>query len=290
MNRNYSLNLNTPKKKGNKVLIIILILIILTLICYISYDKLYSKNNNKNLEPEKTEKKEQKEEENLDMVAQYLISKLEKYYVDYFDSKEKVDFTKLTNEDLILPAYVYHNYTKLNEPFNKNSAKEYYKNLFNINLETYPDLKCYAGDGLLYKFNEEKNEYEEDCGINEGICHGHGGLNVHSAEFIKYKDIQKDGDNYIITVTKVFGLNIADSDGYFYSDYNYQTRINGLDSFVTETAKASGVIDTNLVNIDNVQAYYDSNYESFKDIKPEYKYTFKKINNDYYLTNFETIK
>ena len=166
----------------------------------------------------------------------------------------------------------------------KADVDDYYQNLFGQKLTSYPDLQCWNGDGILYKYNNDINEYQKDCGNNDS-CHGHGGLDNHPKSlFVKGSSIQKENDNYIITVTKVFGSNLRDSDGYFYADNKYSVKIEGLNMY----ANTQRELDTNEKT--NVKNYYKKNYEQFKNIKPQYKYTFKKVNNDYFLIKFETIK
>ena len=269
------------KEKRMKIFIIILLLIIIGLLTYIA--------SIKKEQPKKTIKnKKTKITENLDEISDKLIEKIDKYYVDYFDSSEKINFENINQEKLIDGAYHYS--ISLNKQFDKNLVDDYYKNLFNIKLDNYPDLECFAGDGLLYSFNKEKEEYEEDCGINEGICHGHGIISYHKPIIIEKENMEKNKNKYIITTTKVFGLDERDSDGYFYSDSNYQNKIEKLSPFVDNSKNQYGAIDQNKISIEEIKKYYIENYQEFKNLKPYYKYTFKKINNDYYLTQFEIIK
>lgn len=271
-------------KKDNKlkIIIIILLIVIIGLLFYIALIK-------KESQIEKTNKKNKpKITENLDEVSNKLIEKIDKYYVDYFDNSENVDFTKLKQEELIDGAYHYS--ISSNQTFNKALVDEYYQNLFNIKLDNYPDLECFAKDGLLYSYNTAKEEYVEECGINEGICHGHGGIGYHKPLIIEKQNIEKKDNNYIITTNKVFGLNERDSDGYFYSDSTYQNKIEKLNHFVDNAKNQYGAIDQDKINIEEIKKYYKDNYQELKNIKPYYKYTFKKIDNDFYLTHFEIIK
>lgn len=270
-------------KKENKlkIMIIILLVIIIGLLSYIALSK---------QKPIEKETKENKQEikENLDEISNKLIEKIDKYYVDYFDSSENIDFTKIKKEDLIDGAYHYSIVT--NQKFSKQLVDEYYEKLFNIKLENYPDLECFAKDGLIYSYNIEKEEYVEECGNYEGVCHGHGGLGYHKPLIIEKQNIEKQDGNYIITTTKVFGLDERDSDGYFYSDSTYQNKIEKLNHFVDNAKNQYGAIDQDKINIEEIKKYYKDNYQELKNIKPYYKYTFKKIDNDFYLTHFEIIK
>ena len=260
------------RKIGQTILIIFLLFIILGLVGYIAYDKVFSNEVEK--EKKTTEKiKVTEEKEDLDAIATKLVDKLNKYYVTFYDDKESVQFSTLSDKDKILGAYEYGNDYKLT----KETVDDYYNNLFNIKLTEYPELECWAGDGIYAKYNSEVDEYEV---VGD---HAHGGLDGHpQAGIIKYNNIEKVNNDYVVTVTKVFFPNLKDSDGYFYADYNYKTRIHELDSYGDH-----GLSDT---EINVVKNYYDQNYEKFKDIKPQYKYTFKKEDNSYYLKSFETVK
>ena len=270
------------KENKLKIFVIILLLIIIGLLSYIAFIKKET--------PVKKEKENKKEEikENLDEISDKLIEKINKYYVDYFDSSENVDFTKIKKEALIDGAYHYS--IASNQTFNKSLVDEYYQDLFNIKLDEYPDVECFAGDGLLYSYDKLKEEYQEDCGINEGICHGHGGLGYHKPLIIEKENIEKQDNQYTITTTKVFGLDERDSDGYFYSDNTYQNKIEKLSTFVDNAKNEYGAINQDKINIEEIKKYYKDNYQELKNIKPYYKYTFKKIDNDFYLTHFEIIK
>lgn len=265
-----------------KIIIIILILIIIGLLSYIALNK------QKPVEKESKQDNKQEVKENLDEISNKLIEKIDKYYVDYFNNSENVDFTKIKKEDLIDGAYHYSVVT--NQTFNKLLVDEYYKNLFNIKLDSYPDIECFAKDGLIYSYNKEKEEYVEECGNYEGVCHGHGGLGYHKPLIIEKQNIVEQDGNYIITTTKVFGLDERDSDGYFYSDSTYQNKIEKLNHFVDNAKNQYGAIDQEKINIEEIKKYYKDNYQELKNIKPYYKYTFKKIDNDFYLTHFEIIK
>ena len=266
------------KNKGMVFAIIILILLVLGLSGFIVYDKVINKEK-----PEhnvKITEETKAIEENLDETAQMLIDKLEKYYVDYYDKDEKMDFASADDKDLIKGAYAY----KQDDTLTKEKVDDYYNNLFGKKLTNYPDFNCWANDGILYKYNYDKNEYER-----EGL-HGHGGLCTSKSSFIKYNNIEKNEDTYTITVTKVYepadGMCQSSEENAFYADYKYTVKIDELSSF-TKT-DAYGNIDK--ADIIGAKDYYNQNYDKFKNIKPQYKYTFKKSNDNYYLVSYETIK
>ena len=276
------------QKKGNKkrnVLIVILILLILGLIGYIVYDKLETKDIEK---PKEVKEKKKVKKENLDEIAKVLVSKLDKYYVDFYDEKESFDFASAKPKDLILGAFVYGNSYSLT----KSIVDDYYNNLFGIKLTEYPDLDCWANDGVYAKYNESTNEYEvQSIKLNDGneISHAHGGVGAIHSVIIKYNDIEKKDGNYIVTVTKVYGpLNgmTETPENAFYADSKYTVKISELNQFTINDEYG----DWSTIDKNAVENYYIENYGKFKDLKPQYKYTFKKENNNYYLTKLETIK
>ena len=262
--------------KGTKFVIFILVLAVLGLGGYIAYDKLYKKDVK---EPKKVEKKKTEEKENLDAVATTLVSKLDKYYVDYYDSKENVTFDSLPVNDKMLGSYVYGK-----DDLSKSVVDDYFNNLFGVKLSEYPDLNCWAGDGAFYKYNSATEKYEVTGN------HGHGGLtSVHSVA-MKYNDIQKDGDNYVVTVTKVYGpaqgIGLESPENAFYADSKYTVKIDELGQFV-KTDSIGNMLDPDSAG---AKSYYEQNYDKFKNIKPQYKYTFKKSGNDFYLVSYQIVK
>ncbi|MBR2587606.1 MAG: hypothetical protein IKD77_00150 [Bacilli bacterium] len=238
------------------------------------------------------EKPEQKEEpqvqkEDLNMVAEELLKKIDDYYLEYYGRYEEVDFTT-SMDNTLLATYAYS--LKKNEgKFNKEIVDKYYKEVFNIELNEHQDLNCYAGDGILYKFDTQKNDYVEDCGSIDELCHSHGGLTLNAPLFIKAKEITKESNLYTLYVNEVYGLNVVDNDGYFYSDGEYQNRINELDFFLDNTKDESQVPDINKVNIEELKKYYNDNYENFKDKLPIYEYIFKKESENFYLIKVKKI-
>lgn len=272
---------NQKSGKGLIVVVVILVLLVLGLGGYIVYDKMLTKESTETKDSEATEKNVE-EKENLDEIANKLVEKLNKYDVDYYDSKGNVVFADLSDNDKMLGAYVYSNtYGSLK----KTIVDDYFNNLFGVELSNYPDLNCWAGDGALFKYNSATGEYEA---IGN---HGHGGLASIKSVTMKYNKIDKVDGEYVITVTKVFGptqgIDYESPENAFYADSKFTVKLDGLKQF-TKT-DSSGNWDTN-IDKDAVKKYYDENYEQFKNIKPQYKYTFTKDNSDdYYLVKYEFV-
>ena len=260
----------------NKKYIIIIATLSIILLILIGAIILVSKNDKPKQKAQKKETKEEvkvEEKEDISEIADALESKLKKYYIDYYDYLGSASFDKVSDDDKMLGAYLYSK-----GKITKEIVDDYYNNLFGIELTNYPDLKCWVPHGTFYKYNTETKEYEI---VGE---HSHGGLSGRpQAGIIKYNNIEKQDGNYVITVNKVFFPNLKDSDGYFYLDYNYNTKITALNKFGGNELSTDA--DANAVT-----NYYVQNYDQFKDLKPQYKYTFKKENDDYYLLSFETIK
>lgn len=269
--------------KKKIIIVLSIILIILLLVVLIPKPKKEKKSEEK---PTEVKKQAPTPKEDLNVVTNELIAKIENFYLDYYSKYEEIDFESAGTSDTLLAAYAY-SLKKNDGIFNKELVDKYYKELFNITLNEHEDLKCYVGDGILYKFDTQKNDYIEDCGTIEELCHSHGGLMLNEPLFIKDKEITKENDEYTLSVNKIYGLNIVDSDGYFYSDNEYKNRINELDSFLDNTKNEVGMPDINKINIEEVKKYYNDNYEILKEKLPIYKYTFKKENNNFYLVRIK---
>ena len=93
-------NFKVKPKKKKPILLILLILIILGLSGYIIYDKVLTKETKKTEETKKV--KEEVKKEDLDEVAKKLVNKIDKYYVDFYDKKESMDFANKNPKDLML--------------------------------------------------------------------------------------------------------------------------------------------------------------------------------------------
>lgn len=266
-------------KKKYALIGIIILTILLSLLLFFKITK-----------PKKKEKLEKPKitvtpKEDIDLIAEKLIEKINNYHLDYYSKYPEITFTNESDEDTLLATYAY--ILENNGTFNKESVDRYHKEVFNIDINEHKDLKCYAGDGILYKFDTQKNEYIEDCGNIDELCHSHGGLVVNNPLFIKNKEITKEGNEYTISVNQIYGLNVVDSDGYFYSDNEYKNKISDLDIFLDNTKNDIGMPDTSKVNLEEVKKHYNDNYEKYKNNLPIYKYTFKKESDDFYLIKFK---
>lgn len=264
---------------GKKILIIIIFLFVLVLGGIYIYDNMFFKQN----DPIKSEENEA-DEEDLDEVASVLIGKLDKYYVDHYDSKERVDFSKLSDNDKMLGAYAYNMFINNSLNLSKSIVDDYYNNLFGVKLTSYPDLNCWAGDGALFKYNSITNQYET---VGD---HSHGGFPSLHSVVMKYNNIENNGDDYIITVTKVYGPSqgngIESPENAFYADFGYITKLDELDMFTRNDSNGNRAP----ADLSGAKNYYEQNYDQFKNYKPQYEYTFSKKNGDFYLKKYQIIK
>lgn len=275
-------------EKGLIIIVVILSILVLSLGGYIVYDKVMNKDNDSSSEYKKSNKKEPSKE-NMEYVASILLEKLDKYYVDYYDSKDSVDFSKLSDDEKMLGVFVYANGL---DNLSKTVVDDYYNNLFGETLTKYPDLNCWVGDGVFAKYNSNTLKYEGvKAKMADGteIDHAHGILSAAHSLIMKYNNIVKEGDNYIITVTKVYspaqGIDLQSPENAFYADAKYTVKLDALTQFIKFDNTGLFVIDGA-----GVKSFYEQNYSQFKNLKPQYKYTFKKKNNDYYLVNYEIIR
>jgi len=271
------------EKKNNKglvVIIVILVLLVLGLGGYIIYDKFMSDDKIANEGETKVEEKAEKEEaEDLSLVSTSLIQKIVDYNIDQLDAYEK-NFTVTetpNNEQLqAMFDYFWDNGNGTPQTITQSSVSTYFKNVYGMELSSYPDIICNICNLVLYTYDNTKEAY-----VLTGN-HGHDGNHV-SAFIHKAYDIQKNSDEYVITLNKVYGVDMMRGKSGFYSDAKRNNKITDLDQFINK--------DTGEGDNDSALNYYNTNYESLKETSPKYKYTFKKNEiGEFYLTKYEVIK
>ena len=270
-------------KKKNNGLVIVLVLIVLVLGGYIIYDKMQVQEKKDDNEQVEKEKNDTKKEDNLEQIGDYLFEKEEKYELYALGSETFKNDGKLSQNQVF--AFYYYLMSNSNLGVTKDKIDNYVKDLYNMTLSEYPDIKLEEDTVALFYFDKEKNEYATDG-------YGHGPFTLKPA-FSKVAKVEKDNDNYSITVTRVY-MPIQDNDfeagtpeQEYYADRSYTTKIEKLHEFVNIYDANGELIKSELAK---AQEYYEQNYDEFKDIKPQYKYTFKKENDDYYLVSVEVIK
>ena len=274
-------NENLKKGKGTIIVIIILVLLVLGLGGYIVYDKLLTKESTETNEPEKTEKVEAPKED-LNAIANSLFEKSEKYKLYIFGNVENLNNLTVTNELSEAQIETLYFYFLLNNiTINKTNVDNYLKDLYNIQLTNYPDIIFGGLTMPLATFDKTKNDYVENNVPHDAM--------ENKPLISKVANIEKNGDNYVLTITRVYepamGL-IETPEQEYYADAQFTTKINELHQF-TNKSEIGEVLKTDK---EKAKQYYEQNYDQFKNLKPQYKYTFAKDNNNYYLVSYEVIK
>ena len=271
-------NENLKKGKGTIIVIIILVLLVLGLGGYIVYDKLLTKESTETNEPEKTEKVEAPKED-LNAIANTLFEKEEKYKLYEFGSRyeNNMDNLTITNQLNNVQLHTLSIYFLSNNlTVTKSNIDNYMKDLYNIQLTNYPEIPLC---GAI--FDTSKNEY-----VINPIAHD---AMENKPLISKVANIEKNGDNYVLTITRVYepamGL-IETPEQEYYADAQFTTKINELHQF-TNKSEIGEVLKTDK---EKAKQYYEQNYEQFKNLRPQYRYTFAKDNNNYYLVSYEVIK
>lgn len=279
-------NINSKKSNGKNAIIVILVILLLCAVGYIVYDKVLTK---KEEAPVKTEKKEEvKPEENLDEISAVLEKKISDYNIDQLDVYEKKATFNGTPTNEQLMAMLYYFWDKdtnknLSEDLNltKTEVDNYFKEIYGIAPTSYPDIICVLDNKPLYKYDSNKSGY---VAYKEGNIPTHG----HGSDYVKVINkiiagITKENDDYVLTLTKLYAAPMTSgASGHYYSDATYKSIINDFDQFIDKNSGQG--------NDDLASDYFINNKDKFKNLKPQYKYTFKKDNNDYYLAGYEVIK
>ena len=279
-------NTNVKKGKGKNILIAILVILLLGTSGYIVYDKFLSKEE-KEVTVKEVEKEEIKEE-NLNDVSIILEKKINDYEIDLLDFYEKTATFSGTPTNEQLEAMLYYYWKKdatknFSEDLNltKTEVDNYFEEVYGVTPTSYPDIICNIDNKPFYKYDSSKDAY---VAYKEGEIpvHGHGMNYIKSINDIVVS-INKNKDDYVLTLTKLYNAPmISNKAGHYYSDATYKTIISDFDQFID---KNSGQGNDELAS-----NYFISNKDKYMTLKLQYKYTFKKDNNHYYLTGYEVIK
>ena len=263
-------------KKIKCLIVLILVFVIILLSYFILKNNVDNVNNSvKKTKEEKKEKIDEVIDENLDEIGKILLGKINKYSPDQFDVYGDITFDEnLSNEQLIAMLY-YFWYDKQQDIIDNEDIDNYFKDLYNVKLSEYPDIICPNDNIPLVKYNSNLNIY------NQNPEHlGHGSDYVKPI-YRKINSIEKKDDNYILSLNKLYSGSILSGENGIYTDALEENKITSFDKFYNNYGQ---------LNVSELINYYDNNYDSFKNLKPQYKYTFKKSENDYYLSKYEIIK
>lgn len=198
--------------------------------------------------------------EDLNAISEKLISKINEYHLYQLDETITYDSSEPTKNSLYAMLDYYketrkvdeHTEYKLSSTITKNQVDTYYKEVYNVSLSMYPNYICWEDGNSLYEYDSNEKAYKFDSSK-----HSHG--DYHEAVKAYTLGIEKNSnDSYSITVLKL----LLTEGGYFIGN-DYVENVNDiLDDLVTKN----------------------------KDYYPQYKYTFKELNNNYYLSKLEVIK
>lgn len=192
------------KERKNKKLIIIIIVLLICLlgsISYIIYDKFFVKEEIVTKEKSKEENKEQSIENKvrtLTQTEQQQILLQIKDYTQSLASSFPIDETHpLSNQDVLNFALV--KIGTLRDNIMESDIEKILQTYFGKNHPyQHEDINCFAGDGILYKYNSAKREY-----IFQNT-HGHGGQGSYTSE-IFYIDGTVDQNKYTVNVHILYG-------------------------------------------------------------------------------------
>ncbi len=198
-------------KKSNKGLIIIIIILIIALLAtsgYIIYDKVIKKEEV--TEEKKTPKEEQEqqpvtrnitEEEQTILLNQ--ITAYTTYFADSYPLSEKSSFD---NQDVLYFASM-----QLENRFSDFMESDLEKVLEKYFGKDHPyvheDINCFAGDGVLYKYDSAKRTYTyEDM-------HAHGGKTIFRPTIFFVEGKSEDDTIYEIQTQILYATSAGDTVG-----------------------------------------------------------------------------
>ena len=268
--------------KGLIVVIIILSLLVLVLGGYIVYDKFFSYETEDSVE---TEKEVQESKENLDEIATTLLNKVNNYKLDLLDVYgNNIIVSSVPTRVQLDTMYFYLVRKNNNDVENLNMTKDvvdnYFKDVYGITPSEYPNIVCKLDNVIEYIYDNSKQAYVFN---NDFVDHAHGGYGNNSIAQI-VTGIKKENNNYVLEVAKLYaGSMLEMTAGHYYSDGTCNNVLTEFDQFFGEDT--TGEYDYN-----SAINYFKNNKEKYNNVKPQYRYTFKKENGNYYIVNYEIIK
>lgn len=214
--------------------------------------------------PEKTVVKEkeykEKSPENLEEIGDKLLNIVNEYNLYTLSENDSIiSYSTNLSESQIKSMYLY--FKSNNIIINKDNIDKYIKDLCNEINTDYPDIVFNQYQASIATYDKKKKDYI----VNE-IDYD---IPLINPVITKKNNIEKIGDNYVLTVSLVYN----NGNSYF-TDPLYKNKITKLDNRELEDAKI----------------YYEQNYEQFKKNKPLYKYIFEKEDDNFYLKIYETEK
>lgn len=272
------------KGKGKTIAIIILTLIIIGLGGYIVYDKFIAKEETEKTEEKAVEKKE--ETEDLNAVADELISKLKTYKLENLDLfNQSLDFSVTpTKQQVYAMAQYFWEQSPTGTEYigmtnmTKENVDNYFKTVYGVTITSYPNIgfdDTSVEGNSHYIFDQSLNRYvyDEKCLAVDLLVANNITSNVVS--------ITKENNNYVLTLSKLFFWGPAYGEGFSTSGSNVSSELPEMNQFMDENGE--------LTNESGATQYFHNNASTYNSKKPQYKYTFTKENGSYYLKKYEVI-
>ena len=199
------------KKKSNKGLIIIIIILVIALLAtsgYIIYDKVIKKEEV--TEENKTQEEEQEQQpvtRNITEEEQTILLDQMTAYTTYFaDSYPITEETPLDNWEALTFAT-----TQLQTTFSDFMESDLEKVLEQYFGKNHPyiheDINCFAGDGVLYKYDSAKRTYTYQD------MHAHGGRTTFRPNGYILEGTVEDDTTYEVTTQILYANNAGDTTG-----------------------------------------------------------------------------
>ena len=199
------------KKKSNKGLIIIIIILVIALLAtsgYIIYDKVIKKEEV--TEEKKTQEEEQEQQPVTRNIAEeeqtILLDQITAYTTYFADSYPITEETPLDNWEALTFATM-----QLENSFSDFMESDLEKVLEQYFGKNHPyiheDINCFAGDGVLYKYDSAKRTYTYQD------MHAHGGRTTFRPNVYILEGTVEDDTTYEVTTQILYANNAGDTTG-----------------------------------------------------------------------------
>ena len=270
------------------IIICLLIVIILGLVGYLVYDKFFSEKKEEDIvekEPEIIEEK--KEEVDLDVNSELVTGLYDKVnvfgellYGDAYNYLYKFNLKKSTelSDEVIIYMGLYNILNKRNLVLDS-------QELVLSSSEVSESIKEIFGDieyvDMNVKFNACGFDFNYDANQQKytRISGGCGGAGLYPETVDKVISATKYDDRIEIISAVVFGhAQPYEMDNVMNATYEYTSDANY--SNVITTVSGATIMSGN----------YEFNIDNYVDQAAQYKYIFKKVNNNYYFDSIEKIK
>ena len=275
--------INQPKNKKSKGLVIVIIILGLTvlgLVGYITYDKLSEKDSNPKTKEEnkvKETKKEVKKDNTRELTDdekvrfQDIVTNVNKYFSKYYPITNPQ--TIIANDELLTFALVRIGYS--NETFTGDEVVKIIKTYFGNSVSvTNKDIICGIDNEPFYTYNATTNTYKKSS-----YSHGHDGIGFMESEYFFESGSVKDDKEFTINAKILYAGYRSGTWGPT-SEYfgNYEDARTGKNALYKSDNEDE---DINLT---------DDLYQSIKDKFPTTTYKFEKNSEGYYDLLSVTIK